>query len=140
MPIVPTPLTSDAHDPDETTIPEFGPELGFDESELALAPRDLYRLLRRQIAWAGKEAAQLQAEWETIRPQREGAWREKEAIFDDLIDAEIRLFSAIVGSVPPAHLTTSLEKLQQQQQQFQNQQEQLVKSAEVPTIDGSTSQ
>ena len=101
-------------------------------------PRELYRLLRRQIAWAGKEATQLQAEWETIRPQRERAWREKEAIFDDLIDAEIGLFSAMVGSVPPAHLTTSLEKLQQQQQQFQDQQDQLVKSAEVPTVEGST--
>jgi hypothetical protein len=136
--IVPTPVTTDAHDPDETTMPEFGPELDFDESELALPPRDLYRLLRRQIAWAGKEAAQLQAEWEEIRPRRERAWREKEAIFDDLIHAEIGLFSAMVGSVPPAHLTTSLEKLQQQQQQFQDQQDQLTKSAEAPTIEGST--
>ena len=136
--IVPTPVTTDAHDPDETTMPEFGPELDSDESELALPPRDLYRLLRRQIAWAGKEAAQLQAEWEEIRPRRERAWREKEAIFDDLIHAEIGLFSAMVGSVPPAHLTTSLEKLQQQQQQFQDQQDQLTKSAEAPTIEGST--
>ncbi|CAI7610840.1 unnamed protein product [Penicillium glandicola] len=140
--IVPNPIitttTTDAHDPDETSMPEFGPELDFDESELALAPRDLYRLLRRQIAWAGKEATQLQSEWEEIRPQRERAWREKEAIFDDLIDAEIKLFSAMVGSVPPAHLTTSLEKLQEQQQQFQNQQDQLAKSAEMPTIEGST--
>ncbi|KAJ5459277.1 hypothetical protein N7530_011221 [Penicillium desertorum] len=136
--IVPNPITTDAHDPDETTMPEFGPELDFDESELALPPRDLYRLLRRQIAWAGKEAAQLQAEWEEIRPRRERAWREKEAIFDDLIHAEIGLFSAMVGSVPPAHLTTSLEKLQQQQQQFQDQQNQLAKSAEAPTIEGST--
>lgn len=136
--IVPAPITAETHDPEETSMPEFGPELDFDASELSLPPRDLYRLLRRQIAWAGKEATQLQAEWETIRPQRERAWREKEAIFDDLIDAEIGLFSAMVGSVPPAHLTTSLEKLQQQQQQFQNQQDQLAKSAEVPTIEGST--
>ncbi|KAJ5185630.1 Zinc finger C2H2 [Penicillium cf. griseofulvum] len=138
--IVPAPVTTttDAHDPDETSMPEFGPELDFDESELSLSPRDLYRLLRRQITWAGKEAAQLQAEWETIRPQRERAWREKEAIFDDLIEAEVNLFNAMVGSVPPAHLTTSLEKLQQQQQQFQHQQEQLAKSADMPTIEGST--
>jgi hypothetical protein len=136
--IVPAPVTTtDAHDPDETSMPEFGPELDFDESELSLPPRDLYRLLRRQIAWAGKEAAQLQAEWETIRPQRERAWREKEAIFDDLIEAEVNLFNAMVGSVPPAHLTTSLEKLQQQQQQFQHQQEQLAKSADMPTTEGS---
>ncbi|KXG45657.1 Zinc finger, C2H2 [Penicillium griseofulvum] len=136
--IVPAPVTTtDSHDPDETLMPEFGPELDFDESELSLPPRDLYRLLRRQIVWAGKEAAQLQAEWETIRPQRERAWREKEAIFDDLIEAEVNLFNAMVGSVPPAHLTTSLEKLQQQQQQFQHQQEQLAKSADMPTTEGS---
>jgi hypothetical protein len=35
--IVPTPVTTDAHDPDETTMPEFGPELDFDESELCVA-------------------------------------------------------------------------------------------------------
>lgn len=136
--IVPHTVTTDTHDPEETSMPELGPDLDFDEPELALPPRELYRLLRRQIAWAGKEATRLQAEWETIRPQRERAWREKEAIFDDLIDAEIGLFSAMVGSVPPAHLTTSLEKLQLQQQQFQTQQDQLVKSAEVLTIEGST--
>lgn len=131
------PPTPTEHDLEENSMPEFGPELDFDESELALAPRDLYRLLRRQIAWAGKETAQLQAEWEVIQPQREAAWREKEAIFDDLIDAEIGLFSAMVGSVPPAHLTTSLEKLQRQQQQFQSQQEQLARAAEVPHVEGA---
>ncbi|KAJ6076493.1 hypothetical protein N7499_008474 [Penicillium canescens] len=133
--IPPNPIvnTNEVPDLDETTMPEFGPELNFDQHELSLPPRDLYRLLRRQIAWAGKETAQLQAEWEEIRPRREQAWREKEIIFDDLIDAELGLFSAIVGSVPPANLTTSLEKLQQQQQQFQNQQEQLQeKSIEMP--------
>ncbi|KAJ5576597.1 Zinc finger C2H2 [Penicillium sp. DV-2018c] len=135
-PIVPTPISSDTVDSEENTMPELGPELGFDESELALSPRDLYRLLRRQIAWAEKESKELEKPWEDIRTRRERAWREKEAVFDDLIDAEISLFSAIVGSVPPAHLTTNLEKLQNQQQEFQNQQEQLEKSAEVPTVEG----
>jgi hypothetical protein len=134
-PVIIPPLTE--HELEENSMPEFGPELDFDEYELALPPRDLYRLLRRQIAWAGKETAQLQAEWEVLRPQREAAWREKEAIFDDLIDAEIGLLSAMVGSVPPAHLTTSLEKLQRQQQQFQSQQEQLAKAAEVPHVEGA---
>ncbi|KAJ5490209.1 Zinc finger C2H2 [Penicillium expansum] len=130
--IVPAPITAETHDPEETSMPEFGPELDFDASELSL-PR-----ATSTVFCVDRSRGLLQAEWETIRPQRERAWREKEAIFDDLIDAEIGLFSAMVGSVPPAHLTTSLEKLQQQQQQFQNQQDQLAKSAEVPTIEGST--
>jgi hypothetical protein len=136
-PVVPTPIASDTVDSEENMMPELGPELGFDESELALSPRDLYRLLRRQVAWAEKETKELEKEWDETRPRRERAWREKEAVFDDLIDAEISLFSAIVGSVPPAHLATSLEKLQQQQQEFQNQQEQLAKSADVPTVEGN---
>ncbi|KAJ5370403.1 uncharacterized protein N7496_006495, partial [Penicillium cataractarum] len=130
--------TITAHDDSEdTSMPEFGPELGFDERELAMAPRDLYRLLRRQIFWAEKETTQLKSEWDELRPKREQSWLEKEAIFDDVIDAELRLFSAIVGDIdaPPAapgNLATSLEKLQHQQLHFKQQQEQLqAKSAEV---------
>lgn len=118
-------------------MPEFGPELGFDERELAIPPRDLHRLLRRQIFWAERETLQLKAEWDELRPKREQAWLEKEAIFDDVIEAELRLFSAIVGDingppVVPGNLATSLEKLQHQQLHFKQQQEQLqAKSAEV---------
>lgn len=135
-----TTLPSEPADTDETSMPEFGPELGFDDHELAMHPRDLYRLLRRQIHWAEKEGAQLRAQWDELRPKREHVWREKEAILDDVIDGELRLFSAIVadmaGSVaPPAALTSSLEKLQHQQQQFKDQQEQLLtKSTETAGV------
>lgn len=120
----------DATDPEDMTMPEYGPELGFDHHELAMQPRDLYRLLRRQITWAEQETAQLRTAWDNIRLRREHAWQEKEAIFDDVIDGELRLFSAIVGDVgasaiPGTKLSTSLEKLQQQQQQFKQQQEHL---------------
>ncbi|KAJ5279874.1 Zinc finger C2H2 [Penicillium angulare] len=129
-------------DTEDMMMPEYGPELGFDSHELATPPHDLYRLLRRQIFWAEKEGTQLRGEWDEVRPQRERAWREKEAIFEDLIDAELRLFSAILGdsdvTVPPATSLgssdplTGLQKLQQQQQQFARQQEQLrAKSAEA---------
>lgn len=125
-----TTLPSEAADTDETSIPEFGPELGFDDHELSMHPRDLYRLLRRQIFWAEKDATQLRAEWDELRPKREQAWLEKEAIFDDVIDGELRLFSAIVGDVggptaPAGAVPSTLEKLQHQQQQFKDQQEQL---------------
>lgn len=137
-PVAPTvPVIPTEHDLEENSMPEYGPELDFDEHELSLPPRELYRLLRRQIVWAGQETAQLEAEWEGIRPRREASWREKEAILDDLIDAEVGLLSAMVGSVPPANLTTSLEKLQRQQEQFQLQQEQLARAAEPPHVDGA---
>lgn len=125
-------------DAEEASASEFGPELGFDERELAMNPRDLYRLLRRQLNWAEKDKAQLETHWSQLRQKREQAWLEKEAIFDDVIDAELRLFSAIVGDMgpPPAgsgNPATSLGKLQQQQMQFKQQQEQLqAKKAENP--------
>ncbi|KAJ5160392.1 uncharacterized protein N7482_007396 [Penicillium canariense] len=124
-------------DAEDTSMPDLGPELGFDDRELAMAPHDLYRLLRRQIFWAEKETAQMKFEWDGLRPKREQAWLEKEAIFDDVIDAELRLFSAIVGDIGgpvtnPGNLATSLEKLQHQQLQFKQQQEQLqAKSTEA---------
>ncbi|KAJ5098914.1 Zinc finger C2H2 [Penicillium argentinense] len=127
-------------DLDDNTMPEFGPELGFDEDELKLPPRELYRLLRRQIRWAEKESTELRAQWDIIRPLRENAWHEKEAIFDDLIHAELALFSTFVNATgaggqamaPPANLTSDLEKLQHQQQRFKTQQDQLRAKAEEP--------
>jgi hypothetical protein len=55
-------------------------------------------LLRRQIHWAEKESVQLRQEWERIEPRRKLAWKEKEAIFDDVIEAEVRLIRTIWGT------------------------------------------
>ena len=136
-PVVPSATAAvDPTDPDDMTMPEYGPELGFDNREIAMHPRDLYRLLRRQIYWAEQESAKLRAEWDEVRPKREHAWHEKESIIDDVIDGELRLFSAIVGDIggpaaPGTNLSSSLEKLQQQQLQFKQQQVQLqAKAAE----------
>jgi hypothetical protein len=79
---------------DLIAVPNFGPELGFDEDELSLAPDQLCRLLRRQIHWAKQETTQLKQEWEVIEPQRKEAWREKELIFEDVIHAELRVFKS----------------------------------------------
>ncbi|KAK1150206.1 hypothetical protein N8T08_000108 [Aspergillus melleus] len=85
-------------DLEELEDPELNPDLGFDEHELALPPTQLYRVLRRQIHWAEKEGVKLRAEWEKIKPKRKQAWLEKDAVFDDVIDAQLRLFTALVGS------------------------------------------
>ncbi|BCR86866.1 C2H2-type zinc finger protein [Aspergillus chevalieri] len=94
-PAVPT-IDNDLGDID-IDLPEYGPEIGFDEHELSLPPRDLYRLLRRQIHWAEKEGENLRAEWERTIPKRKQSWLEKESVFDDVIDAELRWFGTIVG-------------------------------------------
>ncbi|KAJ5630827.1 uncharacterized protein N7484_010927 [Penicillium longicatenatum] len=129
-------------DAEDMMMPEYGPELGFDDAELDMPPHDLYRLLRRQIFWAENEGAQLRTQWDEIRPLRESAWLQKEAILDDLIDGELRLFSAIVGAaestvpLPGSNSSTSLEKLQQQQRQFARQQEQMrAKSVEMEEVE-----
>ncbi|PLB43875.1 putative C2H2 finger domain protein [Aspergillus steynii IBT 23096] len=95
-------------DLDELEDPELTLDLGFDEHELTLPPSQLYRVLRRQIHWAEKEGGKLRAEWEKIQPKRKHTWLEKDAIFDDVIDAQLRLFTALVGSDNgPAPVATS---------------------------------
>lgn len=92
-------------DIDDIDLPEFSgqdADVGFDEDELALRPRDLYRLLRRQIHWAEKEGQQLRDEWEGIHPKRKEAWAEKESVLDDLIHTELRLLSTVMGNGKPA--------------------------------------
>lgn len=70
----------------------------FDEDEKALPPRDLYRLLRRQVSWAERDAAKLRAEWEDARPRRKQAWLEKEAILDRWLADELE-FSVVFNQV-----------------------------------------
>lgn len=89
---------SGAKETDSMGVPHLGPELGFDEYELSLAPDQLCRLLRRQIHWAEKETTELKREWEVIEPQRKEAWRAKELIFEDVIDAELRSFKSTLTS------------------------------------------
>lgn len=79
-------------------LPEYAPEVGFDEHELALRPRDLYRLLRRQIFWAERESERLREEWDFTRPKRKQAWLEKEAVFERWLNDEME-FSAAYNQI-----------------------------------------
>ncbi|KAL4950611.1 hypothetical protein BDW69DRAFT_54303 [Aspergillus filifer] len=90
--------TAGAEDLDEFEVPEFNSESGFDDHELEMNPHQLYRLLRRQIHWAEQEGVDLRGDWDRIRPKRKQAWLEKEAVFEDLMDAELRLLSTLVGA------------------------------------------
>lgn len=81
----------DNDDAESLPLPELTPDLGFDTHELALPPRQLYRLLRRQIHWAEVETSRLKRQWQELEPKRKEAFLEKEAALTDVIDAEGRL-------------------------------------------------
>jgi hypothetical protein len=89
-------------DPDTFPIPDFDPELGMDDYELALPSKQLYRLLRRQIHWAELETAKLQREWKAIEPRRKESWLAKETIFNDVVNAETTLYQllTVLGASP----------------------------------------
>lgn len=102
------PKDNDLGPEDPTTIPDIQDmdlslnvdidEFDFDEAEKALPARDLYRLLRRQVSWAERDAARLRAEWESTRPRRKQAWLEKEAILDRWLSDELE-FSVVFNQV-----------------------------------------
>lgn len=128
---------ADIDELDSISIPDYGPELGFDEEELSLRPYDLYRLLRRQIHWAEKESAQLRQDWEKIEPRRKQAFREKESIFDNVAEAELELIKTIWGTegVLPQALTLANGLGQLQQKNDVPQSEDPAETASAPTAE-----
>lgn len=90
--------SSELGNSDQINIHEYGPEIGLDAHDISLPPAELYRLLRRQIYWAEQEGTELRDEWNRIEPRRKQAWREKEAIFNDMLDAELRFFNAAAAA------------------------------------------
>ncbi|RAL11478.1 C2H2-type zinc finger protein [Aspergillus homomorphus CBS 101889] len=110
---------------EDLQVPPVGSEKGFDVHELLLEGPQLYRLLLRQIHWAQKEGEQLKDAWEKIQGKRKEVWLEKEAIFDDLVEAELGLFRTIAGQsggllgLESEQKPFQLEQQQQQQQQLE---------------------
>lgn len=74
-----------------TPAPELGPDLGFNEDELALPVDKLHNLLRRQVHWAEQERDELDRTSEIIQRLRKGAWLEKELILEDVMRLESEL-------------------------------------------------
>ena len=90
--------SSEFADGDQIDLSEFGPEIGLNEQELSLPPSELYRLLRRQIHWAEQENVQLRDEWARIGPKRKDSWQEKEAIFNDMMNAGFGYANAVAAA------------------------------------------
>lgn len=76
-------------EPDEDGFTPLTTDMGFTEEELALGPKELFRLCRRQLKWAEEDKAVLQAELETMTELRDKEWLEKEILLDKVIKGEM---------------------------------------------------
>ena len=64
-------------------------ELGLTAEEEARAPKELWRLLRRQLHWAEEETDSLKRQCEMIEELRKKEWLEKEILLDQTMKNEI---------------------------------------------------
>jgi hypothetical protein len=67
----------------------FPSELGFTAEEEARGPKELYRLLRRQIIWAEEVGEQLKRQCEHLEELRKKEWLDKEVLLDQVIRNEV---------------------------------------------------
>ena len=75
----------------EDTPFEYPAEAAFSPEEQAMAPNQLFRLLRRQIAWAEAAGRGLEAEVKDLETKRRDEWTEKELVLTNLMEAELAL-------------------------------------------------
>ena len=64
-------------------------ESGFTDAEVSRCPKELWRLLRRQLHWAESESELLRQECEMTEAQRNKEWMEKEILLDQVIKNEL---------------------------------------------------
>lgn len=74
---------------DGTVYYEYPTDVNFSETELALPPRELYRLLRRQVHWSLQNGEALEAEVEDLERMRKQEWIAKELVLANLMEAEL---------------------------------------------------
>lgn len=68
---------------------EYLPELGFTAEEEARGPKELWRLLRRQLHWAEEETDALKQQCEMMEELRKKEWLQKEILLDQTMKNEI---------------------------------------------------
>ena len=83
-------------------------ELGFTADEEARGPKELWRLLRRQLHWAKEEGDSLKRECDVLEEILKNEWLEKELFFDQYSQSEIdwaerrREVLAGLANLPPS--------------------------------------
>ncbi|CAD6506253.1 BgTH12-07180 [Blumeria graminis f. sp. triticale] len=85
----PPDLVNYAHDLSESWSSSYPPELGFTPEEEARGPRNLYRLLRRQVYWAEAEADSLKRSCEVLEELRKKEWLDKEVLLDQTLKTDL---------------------------------------------------
>lgn len=68
---------------------EYPPDLGFTPEEEAKTSEDLWRYLRRQLAWVEQESEFLKRQCEEMEQVRQKEWSEKEVLLNQVIQNEI---------------------------------------------------
>jgi hypothetical protein len=64
-------------------------DIVFTSRESDMAANELMRLLRRQLAWAEQEGAELKQELEELERQKRHEWAQKEVLLEGLMEAEL---------------------------------------------------
>lgn len=83
--------TLSPHSGAEETPFEYPAEAAFSPEEQAMPPSELFRLLRRQIAWAEAAGRELEAEVKDLETKRRNEWTGKELVLANLMEAELAL-------------------------------------------------
>ena len=76
-------------EPDEDGYTALTTDMGFTEEELALGPKELFKLCRQQLEWAEQDKAALEEELEAMTELRDKEWLEKEILLDKVIKHEM---------------------------------------------------
>jgi hypothetical protein len=71
------------------SMPPKEPFSSFPPEEQALGPKELYRLLRRQLLWAEQERKSITHELDEMTDVYKREWLEKEVLLDQVIKNEI---------------------------------------------------
>lgn len=79
---------ANSHSPPGWTS-SYPPELGFTPEEEGRGPKELYRLLRRQVHWAEEEAESLKQSADMMEELRKKEWLEKEILLDQAFKTEV---------------------------------------------------
>lgn len=72
-----------------TNLNQYPDDLKFSTAELKRSPKELWRLLRRQLHWAEEEADALKRELEVVEAVSKKEWKEKELLLDQVVKNEI---------------------------------------------------
>jgi hypothetical protein len=91
--------------PDNDQTNPFSSDAVLTADESSRDPKDLWRLLRRQVHWADEDTEALQRECEMAEAIRKKEWTEKEILLDQVIKNELDWYErrqVVLATLPPS--------------------------------------